>query len=188
MSDRDLLLSIQAQINDYLGAVTPPPQHESCEHLVTRLYSEELHRAPDPGGFDFWTARCEAGVTEAEIRAVFRASVPHPPVGNCSGPNSLSDQAMHVYRFAEGQYQEFCFNSPGGSVQMFGVAKANTTGHKAYYSVNGGAEQSFEPSGSDFRFEPISGTVAPGVTTIRIKIAGILGEGNFGLQATGAVG
>lgn len=78
MSDRDLLLSIQAQINDYLGAVTPPPQ-ESCERMVIRLYDEELHRYPDSGGLDFWTARCEAGMAEAQIRAILRTAEPPPP-------------------------------------------------------------------------------------------------------------
>lgn len=112
-----------------------------------------------------------------------------PPVGgSCSGPNDLSDAAEHRYQFAEGQWQTFCFRSPGGFVDFTVVAVANTTAKVGNWIVNGGPQQGFKPSGSDFRFKPIQGDVASGVTQVAVAITGILGEGRFMLQAVGAVG
>lgn len=66
-------------------ASSAPPPVESCSQRVTRLYLEVLKRAPDGGGLEFWAGRCEAGMTEAELRAALTASIPvappAPPVG-----------------------------------------------------------------------------------------------------------
>ena len=42
-----------------------------CEQRVTLLYREIMLRDPDPGGLQYWSARCVAGMTEAELRSAF---------------------------------------------------------------------------------------------------------------------
>jgi hypothetical protein len=187
MSDRDLLISIQSQLNDYLRAVTPPT--ESAHDIVRRLYLEVLNREPDVGGWDFWAGRIDAGMSADEVRAFLRNSVlqPPPPPPPQSG-SDLSDGAQHTFQFYEGQAQAFSFRSPGGVVELTVFPPAGTTGKVGYWSVNGGPEQSFTASGSDFRFKPISGFVGAGVVTVVVRITGILGAGQFALQAVGAVG
>lgn len=43
-------------------------------HLVTAMYGNVLHRAPDQGGLDFWMARMQDGMDEASLLAWFSDS------------------------------------------------------------------------------------------------------------------
>lgn len=42
--------------------------------LLTRLYLNVLHRAPDQGGFDFWSAQLHNGASEADLLVAFTLS------------------------------------------------------------------------------------------------------------------
>jgi hypothetical protein len=186
MSDRDLLISIQSQLNDYLRAVTPP---ENAHDIVRRLYLEVLNREPDAGGWDYWARRLDDGMSVDELRAALRASIPHPPpLPPSSTGSDLSDGAQHTFQFYEGQAQAFSFRCSGGVVELTVFPPAGTTAKVGYWSVNGGPEQSFAASGTDFRFKPISGFVDAGTVTVVVRITGIIGAGQFALQAVGAVG
>jgi hypothetical protein len=185
MSDRDLLISIQSQLNDYLSAVTPP---ETVEQLVTRLYQTVLGRVPDPGGLQYWAAKVRAGMTADELYQTLKSFAPPPPPLPPSTGSDLSDGAQHTFQFYEGQAQAFSFRCSGGVVELTVFPPAGTTAKVGYWSVNGGPEQSFAASGTDFRFKPISGFVDAGLVTVVVRITGIIGAGQFALQAVGAVG
>jgi hypothetical protein len=145
MSDRDLLVSIQTQLNDYLSAVTPPPP-------------------PNP-------------------------QPPQPPSIPPTGGTDLSDKVQRApVRFAEGQPQRFFFYTAGGYAGITVFPLAGTTAKTGHWIVAGSSEQSFTPSGSDFRFKPVDGYCSPGVVSVDVWMTGIKGVGDFGLQADGAVG
>jgi hypothetical protein len=164
------------------------------EQVVTRIYRDVVKREPDNGGLAYWTALLDAGgscETLFHLLYAERSATPPPPPPPLPPPSTgsdLSDGAQHTFQFYEGQAQAFSFRCSGGVVELTVFPPAGTTGKVGYWSVNGGPEQSFTASGSDFRFKPISGFVYPGLVTVQVRITGILGAGQFALQAVGAVG
>lgn len=67
------------RVKGIVDAALAAPQPDACTELVARIYREEYRREPDAEGLVFWVGRCRAGMTEAEIRAAFRANPEQPP-------------------------------------------------------------------------------------------------------------
>ena len=114
---------------------------------------------------------------------------PPPPPPAPSGAVSLTDQAPHQVTFQSGVPQNFVFNSPGGYIEVTGFSVSGSSAVSATYSVDGGPSDTFTPSGSDFRFKPLSNFVGNGTHVISVTLNGINGGAAvFGLQAFGALG
>lgn len=114
---------------------------------------------------------------------------PPTPPSTCSGPGDISDTVPHVYTFTSGQAQTVCFRTNGGFAQMFGFSVSGSTASSVTYLGTNIPLTTFKPSGSDFRFNPVSGFVGVGVIAVTITMNNVNGgSARFGVQATGAVG
>lgn len=105
---------------------------------------------------------------------------PQPGVGI-----DLSDKAMHTFFAGEGQIIDCFFRSSQGTAEVEVIPVAGSGAKSIVYSINSAAEQEQTPSGSDFHAELINGWVAPPHVTIRFRLVGIIGYGQFGVQAVG---
>lgn len=163
------------------------------EQLVTRIYRDVVKRDPEASGLAFWTAHLDSGAScEILFHLLYAEKIsvtpPAPPPPPQPGVGlDLSDQRSHTVQFVEGQPQPFYFRSAGGDMNLSVAQVAGTDAKTASWSVNGAPWESFTPSGA-FRVQPINGPVVAGVTSLQIRVTGILGAGTFVIQALGAVG
>lgn len=99
MTDRETFLQIRALCDAQLGAA--PPVAETPEQIVTRLYWDILHRAPDEGGLAWWAAQLRTGgITEAILRQKLGESPEARPPRPASSGYPFAGE---VYAFTWGQ-------------------------------------------------------------------------------------